>query len=160
MMSSFHILCLDLIWSDQITMKPQINTFQFNDPDHSTGDNSNWKFQKSFTCDLKFTLWTSCNQIFKSFYWIVHEKRKSNEKNDIFVPHFYIQSFSLTECIVIVGVGKTGDVCLSVCASVCVCVCLSVCARTPKLLGRFYPNFAGMVPSRSSCARLCFGSLT
>ena len=40
---------------------------------------------------------------------------------------FYIQSFSLTECIVIIGVGDTGDVCLSVCVSVCVCVCLSVC---------------------------------
>ena len=39
---------------------------------------------------------------------------------------FYIQSFSLTECIVIVGVRKTGG-CLCVCVSVCLCVCLSVC---------------------------------
>ena len=37
---------------------------------------------------------------------------------------FYIQSYSLTECIVIVGVRKTGVVCLSVCLSVCLCVCL------------------------------------
>ena len=40
--------------------------------------------------------------------------------------HFYIQSFSLTECIVIVGVRKYRG-CLSVCLCVCVCVCLSVC---------------------------------
>ena len=40
---------------------------------------------------------------------------------------FYIQSFSLTQCIVIVRVGKYLVVCLSVCVSVCVCVCLSVC---------------------------------
>ena len=39
---------------------------------------------------------------------------------------FYIQSFSLTECIVIVGVRKTGG-CLCVCLSVCLCVCVSVC---------------------------------
>ena len=38
---------------------------------------------------------------------------------------FYIQSFSLTECIVIVGVRKTGVVC------VCVCVCVSVCLCAP-----------------------------
>ena len=47
------------------------------------------------------------------------------------VLHVYIQTFSLTECIVIIGVRKTGVVCLcvcvSVCLSVCLCVCLSVC---------------------------------
>ena len=37
---------------------------------------------------------------------------------------FYIQSFLLTESILIVGVGNTGVVCLSVCVSVCLCVCL------------------------------------
>ena len=37
------------------------------------------------------------------------------------------QSFSLTECIVIVGVRKTGVVSLSVCVCVCLSVCLSVC---------------------------------
>ena len=46
---------------------------------------------------------------------------------------YYIQSFSLTECIVIVGVQKYRVVCLSlclcVCVSVCVSVCLSVCSR-------------------------------
>ena len=54
------------------------------------------------------------------------------------VLFFYIQSFSLTECIVIVGVGRYRG-CLSVCVSVClsVCVCLSVESREPKLLGRF-----------------------
>ena len=40
--------------------------------------------------------------------------------------YFYIQSFSLTECIVIVGVRKYLS-CLSVCLSVCASVCLSVC---------------------------------
>ena len=39
---------------------------------------------------------------------------------------FYIQSFSLTECIVIVGVGRYRG-CLSVCLCVCLYVCLSVC---------------------------------
>ena len=71
--------------------------------------------------------------------------------------NFYIQSFSLTECIVIVGVLKTGGclcvcvcvcvcVCLSVCLSVCVSVCLSVESRLPKLLGRFQPNLPKWVP--------------
>ena len=46
--------------------------------------------------------------------------------------HFYIQSFSLTECIGIVGVRKYLGcpcfcVCVCVCLCVCVCVCLSVC---------------------------------
>ena len=44
--------------------------------------------------------------------------------------YFYIQSFSLTECIVIVGVRKylsCLSVCLSICASVYLSVCLSVC---------------------------------
>ena len=59
---------------------------------------------------------------------------------------FYIQSFSLTECIVIVRVRKTGVVCLSVCLSVCLCVCLSVTSRLPKLLGRFQPNLPKWVP--------------
>ena len=45
----------------------------------------------------------------------------------IFYFIFYIQSFSLTECIVIVGVGKYRVVCLSVCLCVCVCVCVCVC---------------------------------
>ena len=42
---------------------------------------------------------------------------------------FYIQSFSLTECIVIVGVRKYRGclcVCLCVCVSVCVCLCRAV----------------------------------
>ena len=42
---------------------------------------------------------------------------------------FYIQSFSLTECFVIVGVRKYLG-CLSVFVSVCVSVCLSVCLCT------------------------------
>ena len=43
------------------------------------------------------------------------------------VRNFYIQSFSLTECILIVRIRNTGVVCLSVCVSVCVCVCVFVC---------------------------------
>ena len=62
--------------------------FQFNGADDSTGDNSDWKFRKFSTCDFKFTLWTSCSQIFKSFYWIFHEKLKFNEKITIFSLHF------------------------------------------------------------------------
>ena len=73
---------------------------------------------------------------------------------------FYIQSFSLTECIGIVWVGKYRVVCLSVCLCVCVCVCLSVCARTPKLLGWFQWNFPQRVSYISSCVRLSFSSLT
>ena len=76
---------------------------------------------------------------------------------------FYIQSFSLTECIVIVGVRKYLG-CLSVCLCVCLCVCVSVClsvyTRTPKLLGRFPWNFPKMISHMSSCVRLSFGSLT
>ena len=52
------------------------------------------------------------------------------------VLFFYIQSFSLTECIVIVGVERYRG-CLSVCVSVCLSVCVSVESREPKLLGRF-----------------------
>ena len=37
----------------------------------------------------------------------------------VFLSCHYIQSFSLTECIVIVGVGKCRFVCLSVCVFVC-----------------------------------------
>ena len=58
---------------------------------------------------------------------------------------FYIQSFSLTECIGIVRVRKYRVVCLcvclcvcvSVCLCVCVCVCVSVRASMATLLGRF-----------------------
>ena len=53
----------------------------------------------------------------------VHGKVQKTE-----VCSFYIQSFSLTECIVIVGVRKTGG-CLCVCVCVCLSVCLSVCKR-------------------------------
>ena len=60
---------------------------------------------------------------------------------------FYIQSFSLTECIVIVGVRKTGGclcVCLCVCVSVCLCVCWSIISKSyrPILmkLGRMMYN--------------------
>ena len=74
---------------------------------------------------------------------------------------FYIQSFSLTECIVIVGVQKYRG-CLYVC--VCVCVCLSVCVSvraitepTGPILVKTNPE---MVPYRSCCVRLCFDSLT
>ena len=48
----------------------------------------------------------------------------STLKNFRHTSGFYIQSFSLTECIVIVGVRKTGVVYLCVCLSVCVSVCL------------------------------------
>ena len=71
--------------------------------------------------------------------------------------NFYIQSFSLTECIVIVGVRKTGG-CLCVCLSVCLCVCVSVRASKAKLLGWFQLNFQKMVPQWSSGVRLSFGS--
>ena len=64
--------------------------------------------------------------------------------------NFNIQSCSLTECIVIVGVRKTGVVCLPVCVCVCLSVCVSVClsveSRLPKLLGRFQPNLPKRVP--------------
>ena len=39
------------------------------------------------------------------------------------IQHFYFQSFSTTECIMIVWVWKT-YCCLSVCLSACLCVCL------------------------------------
>ena len=48
----------------------------------------------------------------------------SNRNHRLFT--FYIQSFSLTECIVVVRVRKMGG-CLSVCVCVCLCVCVSVC---------------------------------
>ena len=44
-----------------------------------------------------------------------------------FFNTFYILSFSLTECIEIVGFGNTGVVCLSV--FVCLSVCLRVCVE-------------------------------
>ena len=69
----------------------------------------------------------------------------------------YIQSFSLTECIVIIGERKYLG-CLCVCVSVC--VCLSVKSREPKLLGGITQNFVNMAPSRSSCVRLSFDQLT
>ena len=55
---------------------------------------------------------------------------------------FYIQSFSLTECIVIVGVRKTGVVCLSVCVCVSVSVCLwrAVCRNYSADFNQTYPN--------------------
>ena len=43
------------------------------------------------------------------------------------IGRFYIQSFSLTECIVSLGSGDTGAVCVCVCLSVCLSVCLCVC---------------------------------
>ena len=49
---------------------------------------------------------------------VCHRTAKSFENGTL--CSFYIQSFSLTECIVIVGVGRYRVVCLSVCVSVCV----------------------------------------
>ena len=77
-----------------------------------------------------------------------------NRKNNWVLCSFYIQSFSLTECIVVVRVRKTGVVC------VCVCVCVSVKSRLAKLLGRFQPNLPKLVPQWSSCVRFIFSSLT
>ena len=48
-------------------------------------------------------------------------KRTERRGETMIWNDFYIQSFSLTECVVIVWVRKRGVVC------VCVCVCLSVC---------------------------------
>ena len=42
---------------------------------------------------------------------------------------FYIQSFSLTECIGIVGVRKYLGCLSAVCLCVCLCVCVCVCSR-------------------------------
>ena len=47
----------------------------------------------------------------------------------LFNNFFYIQSFSFTECIVIVGVRKYRGVCLCVCLSVCLSVCLFALER-------------------------------
>ena len=47
----------------------------------------------------------------------------------ITIDAFYIQSFSLTECIGIVGVRKYLGCLSAVCASVRLSVCLSVCSR-------------------------------
>ena len=47
------------------------------------------------------------------------------------------------------------SVCPCVCLSVCPSVCLSVGAKTPKLVGRFYPNFEGMVPIVGLVVRVC-----
>ena len=53
---------------------------------------------------------------------------------------FYIQSFSLTECIVIVGVRKTGVVCLCVC--VCVCLSRAVWRNYWADFNQIYPNWS------------------
>ena len=45
------------------------------------------------------------------------------------VVHFYIQSFSLTEYVVIVEVRKYLGCLSAVCVFVCLCVCLCVCSR-------------------------------
>ena len=74
---------------------------------------------------------------------------------------FYIQSFSLTECIVVVRVRYAElSVCLWVWASLYLCVCVSVRARTPKLMGQFQWNFLKIVPYITSCVRISFSSLT
>ena len=62
--------------------------FQINGADDSTGDNSGWKLRKFSAWNLKFTLWTSFNQIFKSFCMIVYETLKFYEKSVIFRSHF------------------------------------------------------------------------
>ena len=77
---------------------------------------------------------------------ILTDKRNTTAVPGLFLDDFYIQSFSLTECIVVVWVRKTGVVCLCVCVSVCVSVCLSVRASIAKLLGRFQPNLPKWVP--------------
>ena len=75
--------------------------------------------------------------IFKT-WWIFRLKAQKFSKaffivtvtSEEFTKSFYNQSFSLTECIGIVGVRKYLDclsVCVCVCASVCVCVCVCVC---------------------------------
>ena len=47
---------------------------------------------------------------------------------ETFLPNFFLYLIILlSECIVIVRVGKHWVVCLSVCLSVCLCVCLCVC---------------------------------
>ena len=58
---------------------------------------------------------------------VLTDKRNTTAVPGLFLDDFYIQSFSLTECIVVVGVQKPGVVCLCVCLSVCVCMCVSVC---------------------------------
>ena len=50
---------------------------------------------------------------------ILTDKRNTTAVPGLFLDDFYIQSFSLTECIVVVWVRKTGVVCLCVCVSVC-----------------------------------------
>ena len=73
---------------------------------------------------------------------------------------FYIQSFSLTECIGIVGVRKYLGCLSAVRLSVRLCVRLSVRASMAKLPVRFQWNFPKMIPYRSIGVRLSFGSLT
>ena len=65
------------------------------------------------------------------------KRKKKQTISDLPTLIFYIQSFSLTECIGTVRVEKYRVVFVCVCVSVCLSVCLSVGARTPKLLGRF-----------------------
>ena len=55
---------------------------------------------------------------------------------------FYIQSFSLTECIVIVVVRKTGVACLSVCLCVCVCLWRAVCRNYWADFNQTDPNWS------------------
>ena len=65
--------------------------------------------------------------------------------------NLYIQSFSLTECIVVVRIRKIGVVCLCVCVSVCVSVCVFVGLLSQKVIDRFWWNLAGwciMIKSR------------
>ena len=73
--------------------------------------------------------------ILKPFLWC--EWRILETNPELLYLLFYIQSFSLTECIVIIGVRKYRVVCLSLCVCVCVCVsvCVSVRASMAKLLG-------------------------
>ena len=98
-----------------------------------------------FNCKKRLLITTKCSFILKRSVCLSEPISLSVAISTSVSICFYIQSFSSTESIVIVGVRKTGVVCLSVCLCVCVSVCLSVCqcvcvsvrARTPKLLGRF-----------------------
>ena len=112
-----------------------------------------WVFspqQDSKKCIVVFWLLKSLGYLYTRVFVCmclpVCDGKPSNSES---VCNFYIQSFSLTECIVVVQVRKMGgclSVCLCVCVSVCLCVCLSVISRVPKLLGRFQPNLPKWVP--------------
>ena len=115
-------------------------------PNLGTQELNNFKFSQYI---FKKKIWVKydifrCCIAFSGAYLKIYRKLSANEylwigSSDCWISiihliHYseydsciYIQSFSLTECIVIVGVGRYRVVCVCVCVCVCLSVCLSVC---------------------------------